>query len=360
MIINERPDPFVAYEVLFNHTPKLAGIRRMVDRVSQADVPVLITGETGTGKELLARIIHLKSRTKEKPFIKVNCAAIPHTLLESELFGYERGAFTGAIGRKPGKFELAGGGTIFLDEIGEMDLAVQPKVLQVLQNGEFSHLGGTEDLKTNARVIAATNVDLEKRVQSRTFREDLFYRLNVIQISIPPLRERKEQLPFLVDYFLGLYGRCRDPLSEKTANDFARYDWPGNIRELENRIRRIAILSDEQGIDLSVSEGSRPCLQGVIPPEIETHRRESHHACSLKVVAKEAARKAEREAISQSLTRNQWNRKVVARELEISYKALLYKIKDCGLIAPLATENGETRYCEGRPLWEANPVVSGN
>ena len=332
MRINERPDPFVAYDVLFNHTPRLAGIRRMVDRVSEVDVPVLITGETGTGKELLARIIHLRSRTKEKPFIKVNCAAIPHALLESELFGYEKGAFTGAIGRKPGKFELARGGTIFLDEIGEMDLSVQPKVLQVLQNGEFSHLGGTEDLKTNARVIAATNTDLEKKVRNRTFREDLFYRLNVIQISIPPLRERKEQLPFLMDYFLGLYGGHKDRLSEKNAGDFALHDWPGNVRELENRIRRIAILKDEKGIDFNTPETRKLGFHNAISPESGNHQERSCIPCNIKKVAKEAARKAEGEMIIQALAQNCWNRKIVAKELGISYKALLYKIKDCGLI----------------------------
>lgn len=240
---NKRPDPLRAYEVLFSYASKFTEIRQIVDQVSGTDIPVLITGEPGTGKGLLARIIHLKSSKREKPFIKVNCAARPQALLESELFGFEKGAFRDAIRAKPGKFELARGGTIFLAEIGQMDLVVQPKILQVLQDGEFSRLGGTRGLKADVRVITATNIDLKEKVKDGTFREDLFRRLSAIHISIPPLRERKEQLPVLIDYFLSLYGENRTRLSEKTLKDFERHDWPGNIRELGTSVRRIVILN---------------------------------------------------------------------------------------------------------------------
>src|SRR5207248_10752495 len=237
---------------IFNHSTRLAEVRYLVDRVADTDVTVLVRGESGTGKELVARALHASSLRRDKPFVKVNCAALPTELLESELFGFERGAFTGAIQHKPGKFEFANRGTMFLDEISEMSPALQAKLLQVLQDGEFSRLGGKHDVHVDVRTIAATNRDLERAVAEGQFREDLFFRLNVVSIELPPLRERREEIPILTDYFLKKYSvqynKPHTDVSADTMRLFMDHDWPGNVRELENLIKRAVVLGSEAPI----------------------------------------------------------------------------------------------------------------
>src|SRR4051794_18612129 len=231
------------YMMLFGNSSAMAEVKDLIERVSDTDVTVLIRGESGTGKELVARALHEKSLRKEKPFVKVNCAALPTELLESELFGFEKGAFTGAIQHKPGKFEFANRGTMFLDEIGDMSFPLQAKLLQVLQDGEFSRLGGKNDVQVDVRVITATNRDLETAVADGSFREDLYFRLNVVTINLPPLRERREEIPLLTEHFLKKYSvQYNKPLAAVTpdlARMFMQYDWPGNVRQLENLIKRM-------------------------------------------------------------------------------------------------------------------------
>jgi two-component system response regulator AtoC len=315
---------------------KMSRIHEILAQVADADVTVLIHGESGVGKEVIARTLHDLSDRSSAQFVKVNCAALPEELLESELFGYERGAFTGASGRKAGKFELANGGTMFLDEIAEMSPPLQAKLLQVLQDGEFSPLGGQRDVRVDVRVVAATNRNLEEMVAKGSFREDLFYRLNVVNIWVPPLRERREEIPVLVDHFLRLYSaryaRPLRPPSDRLLRAFAAYPWPGNVRELENMAKRIVVLQSEDAIAQEILAGRRspeaPALAA------ERAHRESEDAgapLSLREVGRRAARDAEREALRRVLYQTNWNRKKAARVLEVSYKTLLQKIKECGL-----------------------------
>jgi two-component system response regulator AtoC len=325
-------------------------ILRVINQVAVSDVTVLITGESGTGKELVTRTVHARSLRKHNPFIKVLCAALPDGLLESELFGYEKGAFTGAERRKLGKFEFANNGTIFLDEIGDIPLSLQAKLLQVLQDGVFSHIGGKTDVKVNVQVIAATNKILRKAMEEGSFREDLFYRLNVVSITLPPLRERREEIPFLVNFFLEKFNLRYNKHYAKLSGDLMKrlmaYNWPGNIRELENLIKQIVVLEDETSVweKLTSSQGERVQLASASkPPVVEGARPETSAGSSLegkvaryqslKEVGKNAARKAEGELIRVVLHQTRWNRKKAARLLEISYKALLYKIKEYGLEA---------------------------
>jgi two-component system response regulator AtoC len=307
-------------------------IKEILDQIANTDVTVLIQGESGVGKEVVARSIHLNSFRREKPFIKVNCAALPQELLESELFGYEKGAFTGAYRQKPGKFELANGGTIFLDEISEMSLSLQGKLLQVLQDREFSRLGGKKDIRVDVRVLIATNKNMEEGVKNGRFREDLYYRLNVVNITIPPLRERREEIPIFVEYFLEKfnkkYRKKVNPLSDKLMKVFAQHHWLGNVRELENVIQRFVVLGNEKAIieELTPVREKDPILgdkKKTFPPEKSWP--------SLKEVNKEAIKKAESETILKALEMTNWNRKKAANILNISYKTLLYKIKGSGL-----------------------------
>jgi len=314
-------------------SPKMKEVMMIINQVAPTNIKVLIRGESGTGKELAARTIYARSLRREKPFIKVLCAALPEGLLESELFGYEKGAFTGAMRRKPGKFEFANHGTIFLDEIGEIAPALQAKLLQVLQDGEFSRVGGETDVKVDARVIAATNKNLEKAVTQGTFREDLYYRLNVVSIHLPPLRERKEEVYFLVEYFLDKFNRQYNKkyqkISPETMKLFMEYEWPGNIREIENSIKRIVVLEKEDIVlsALTAAEEQQPktLQESPLPQPNSVLDKETQY--SLKDVGKEAASKAERELIRNILYQTHWNRKRAAEILQISYKALLYKIK---------------------------------
>ena len=297
-----------------------------MDKVAAANVPVLIQGESGTGKDIIARMIHGRSPWRTGPYVKVNCPAIPGTLLESELFGYEKGAFTGAYGTKPGRVEMAHRGTLFLDEISELDLALQSKLLQLLQDGQFCRIGAQEDKKVEVRVVCATNRILENEIENGTFRQDLFYRINVVNLSLPPLRERRGDIEELVNYFLEHYNRkynCRvKALSVELMAVLQKYHWPGNIRELENLVKRYVILGSEEVIssDLVTRE------QEYFNPEINLDG-----PISLKKLTRQATRELERKVILKVLQANHWNRKQAARALSISYRALLYKIRDAGL-----------------------------
>jgi transcriptional regulator with GAF, ATPase, and Fis domain len=312
---------------------KMTRVMEMIEQIADTDVTVLIHGESGVGKELVARALHYRSMRKNKPFIKVNCAALPEELLESELFGYEKGAFTGAYTRKPGKFELAHGGTMFLDEIAEISPALQAKLLQVLQDGEFARLGGKRDIQVSVRVLVATNKNLDEYVRQGRFREDLYYRLNVLNILVPPLRERREEIPILTQHLLDKYGQRYGKPSfalSREANDLLLvYDWPGNVRELENMIKRMVVLGSEDVIRKELRH--HPSVEQ--HPEVKSQAVEEPKHISLKEISRKAALEAEREVIERTLEKTHWNRKMAARLLDISYKALLYKIKECGLDA---------------------------
>ena len=315
---------------------KMQAIHEILSQVADADVTVLIHGESGVGKEVIARTVHELSNRSERPFVKVNCAALPEELLESELFGYERGAFTGASARKSGKFEIADSGTMFLDEIGEMSGPLQAKLLQVLQDGEFSRLGGQSDVRVDVRVVAATNRNLEEMVASGAFREDLYYRLNVVNVFVPPLRDRREEIPVFVDHFLRVYrlkyNRDVSGVSDRLMQGFIEYAWPGNVRELENMVKRIIVLQNEDAIAEEIfnaparSDPARPTAE-----EIVDEMDPMDDSISLREIGKRAARDAEREALRRVLFQTNWNRKKAAKILEVSYKTLLQKIKECGL-----------------------------
>ena len=315
---------------------KMQPIRDLVAKVAATNTTVLLRGESGVGKEVVARAIHKASPRAARQFLKVNCAALPGELLESELFGHEKGAFTGAYRQKPGKFEAADQGTLLLDEIGEMPLRLQAKLLHVLQDGEFSRVGGEKIIDTDVRLIAATNRDLEASMRSHQFREDLYYRLNVIEIRIPPLRERREEIPLLVDHFLRKfntqYGRAVDVPAE-TLRAFADYQWPGNIRELENAVKRVVVLGSARPVHVEIVGNLNGARSAARPGVIALETRPNPEApISLKDIARQAARDAERVAIKEVLDRVHWNRAKAARLLQISYKALLYKIVQCGLV----------------------------
>src|SRR5690242_14040 len=315
-------------EVDLWRSPKMSEVREIIEQAARVDVTVLVMGETGTGKDVVARAIHEQSVRQSGPFVKVNCAAVPRELLESELFGHERGAFTGAHQLKIGKFESADRGTIFLDEIGDLHPALQGKLLHVLQDGQFSRVGGRSTVKVDVRVLAATNQDLEQAVAGGRFREDLYYRLNVIQVMVPPLRERPEEIPVLADYFMHRYSQLfrRETLQmpAETMQRLIRHRFPGNVRELENMIKRMIVLGDPLL--------RRSPLPGPVPSADENGARIVKTATtSLKDIARRAAQSAEKEAILQALEQTQWNRVRAAKLLDISYRALLYKIKDSGL-----------------------------
>jgi two-component system response regulator AtoC len=318
------------------HSPQMQEIRRVLDQISDTDVTVLIQGESGSGKEIVARAAHRYSTRRAGPFVKVNCAALPPDLLESELFGYEKGAFTGAVSRKPGRFEIADGGTIFLDEIGEMTPALQAKLLQVLQDGLFTRLGGNEDVRVKVRVVCATNRNLEAMVRAGSFREDLFFRLNVVTLRIPPLRERPDALPVLVNTFLARYsarfGRPRPRLSQRIQHALARYPFPGNVRELENMIKRIVVLGSEFSVlQELLAYGRRGGGETDNLEALLTELEQTAGDVPLREVGARAALEAERRAIGSVLLYTNWNRKQAARLLSVSYKTLLQKIRECGL-----------------------------
>ena len=309
----------------------MRNIRALIESVADTDATVLIRGESGVGKDVVARSIHSASRRAQGPFVKVNCAAIPPGLLESELLGHEKGAFTGAHRRKPGQFEYANNGSIYLDEIAELPLALQAKLLHVLQDFRFSRVGGHGTIDVDTRVIAATNRDLEQAVARNEFREDLYYRLNVVEVRIPPLRERKPDIPVLANRFLELfnrqYGRSKTITSETMAR-LVEYPWPGNVRELENIMRRIVVLNDgEQAFEALFAR--RRIAPAVAPQAVVPAINES-----LREIARRGAREAERRALAEVLERVNWNRAEASRSLRVSYKTLLSKIAECGLTLP--------------------------
>ena len=297
--------------------------------VARADIPVLILGESGTGKEVLALYTHKMSARSQHTFLKVNCAAVPADLLESELFGYEQGAFTGAVKTKPGKFEICNGGTIFLDEIGEMPAILQAKLLQVLQDGTFMRLGSRAPMKVDVRVIAATNINMKEAMANKSFREDLYYRLNGFTLSIPALRQRKEEIPVLSDYFMRRaakkYSREALLFSTNLTNALMEYSWPGNIRELENVINRYLVLGDEKAIldELALHDAGHR--------EQAPATESTSSSGGLKQMVRSLKGEAEATAIQHVLEGVGWNRKAAANDLQISYKALLYKIKQYDL-----------------------------
>lgn len=355
----------------------MQSVMSVVDRVADSDVGVLLRGESGVGKEVIARELHRRSGRRTKPFVKVNCAALPAELLESELFGHERGAFTGAGSTRIGKFEFAQHGTIMLDEIGEMPPELQAKILHVLQDSAFTRLGSNRPIEVDVRVLAATNRDLEAMMHARTFREDLYYRLQVIELHVPPLRDRRDEIPALVEFFLAKYANIyRRPAirpSRALIAAIAGHPWPGNIRELENTIKRLVVLQDEQLILVELqrlrharaaSESTGPKTgvatpvewsppQMAVPAPLQQSRAlvadaddgadqdigdtvtnvEPSDGVDLRSIARTAALKAEREAIDEALVRFRWNRRKAAAYLNVSYKTLLNKIKECGITA---------------------------
>ena len=315
---------------LVGNSPRIQQVMRVIERVARTDIPVLICGESGSGKDVVARLIHSHSTRSSKPFLKVNCAAIPHELLESELFGHERGSFTGAHQSKPGKFELADQGTVYLDELCELPIGIQPKLLQVLQDKEFARLGGHQEIAVDVRFISSTNLPLERLLAEGKFREDLYYRLNVVTLQLPPLRERKEDIPSISAHLIQKHSLALKvegfELPEHLLDLFSRYEWPGNVRELENMVRRLLATGDESAIlemGLTRVEEDKPVFS--LPDEDDSS------ILSLKDTARLAARQAEREMILRALKKTNWNRRRAAELLQISYKAMLYKLKDAGL-----------------------------
>lgn len=311
-------------------SPAMQKIRSQAALVARCDIPVLLLGESGSGKEVVATLIHKLSLRASRPFLKVNCAAVPAELLESELFGYEAGAFTGAVKSKPGKFELCNKGTILLDEIGEMPPALQAKLLHVLQDNEFSRLGARTTTKVDVRIMAATNVDVKEAMASKKLRLDLYYRLNGLQLRVPSLRERKEEIPLLLKQFVARaadsFGRPAPPITNRLIQACLRYSWPGNLRELQNMVKRYIVLGDE---DLAISELSPTGQYPTAPASVEARS-------GLKSLVRSVKNEAEAAAISDALQGTNWNRKQAAKNLGISYKALLYKIRELNLQPPVA------------------------
>jgi len=331
-------------------------IKELIDQVADTGLNTIVCGETGVGKELVVQNLYQKSNRVGKPFVKVNCAALPDTLLESEMFGYEQGAFTGAERRKRGKFEQANGGLLFLDEIGDMSLSLQAKLLHVLQGGDFSPLGSEKNVKMDAWIITATNRELEDDMVNGKFREDLYYRLSTIKIHIEPLRNRPEDIPHLIDHYVKTYtaqfdGKQLVTPSKETIDKLTAYHWPGNVRELQNVLKRFMILGSSEGNldDMLIGNGIRPQADGLPistsqflssadlldfdkndPPDLSS--------LSLKKIKKKAIVRVEREIISYVLKKTGWNRSKATKILNISYKTLLYKIKNLEIEPPKGTK----------------------
>jgi two-component system, NtrC family, response regulator AtoC len=314
-------------------SPQMVRIRQQILQIAPVDVPVFICGESGVGKEVVARMIHLRSKRRNQAFVKVNCAALPGELLESELFGFEQGAFTGAVRSKPGKFENANKGTIFLDEIAEMSTHLQAKLLHVLQDHQYSRLGGRHMVETDVRVLAATNMDVQEAMKTGRFREDLYYRLSVLSILVPPLRERLVEIPLLFRHFLEKYsekfGKTPQGPSKYLMDAAMNYPWPGNLRELENFVKRYVILEDDEGSLRELIEMSS-ARQRTSPREEPAAPREQ----GLKALVRGLKDEAETEAIADALEKTRWCRKDAAKMLGISYKALLYKMRQFNLDTP--------------------------
>lgn len=340
---------------LIGVSPSIEKIRELIDHVADTGLNVVITGETGVGKEVVARVLYQQSPRNSKPFVKVNCAALPDGLLESELYGYEQGAFTGAERKKKGKFELAHKGVLFLDEIGDMSLPLQAKLLHVLQSGEFAPLGSEKDIKSDTWVIAATNHDLAEKISEKTFRADLYYRLNIIKISIPPLRERPEDILELINFYSGEYisqfkNKNIQRLDSKTIDILLSYHWPGNVRQLQNILKRALILgggrdvleelrlsaeefTETKRIDSANSIQKAPQTINT-PIDFENEYSNDLTSFSLKEIRKKALDKIEHDSILFILNKTNWNRSKAAKILQVSYKTLLYKISELNIEPP--------------------------
>ncbi|HWH59996.1 MAG TPA: sigma-54 dependent transcriptional regulator [Terriglobales bacterium] len=318
---------------MFGTTPAMAAIQRQIRKVANVNIPVLLTGESGTGKGVVASLIHCYSAAAHSPFVQINCAALPTDLIESELFGYEKGSFTGANAAKLGRLEMAGSGTVFLDEIGEMDARLQAKLLHVLQDGHFSRIGATQEQQVCNRFIFATNRNLQQEIAAGNFRQDLFYRMEGITIHLPALRERAEDIPALVEYFLQKYGQryaTRIPaISPEIMDRLQAYHWPGNIRQLENLIRRYVVLGSEQAALTDLVNSPRDVFQFTLPPNVRV---------SLKEITRQAVRQVERQVIEKALHATGWNRKRAAKMLGISYRAFLYKLEEARICCPTAVD----------------------
>jgi DNA-binding NtrC family response regulator len=320
-------------EDLVGDSFKMQEVKSLIEQVADSELTVLIRGESGTGKEIVARMLHSLSSRRNEPFIKVNCAALPRDLLEAELFGYEKGAFTGAHKTKPGRFEIANKGTIFLDEIGDLPLELQSKLLQVLEQHEFMRVGGVKTIKVDVRIVCATNRDLEKALKEKNLRDDLYYRLNEISINLPPLREKKEDIPLLIEHFLkrynNLYNKNFNKLSTNALRILENNDWPGNVRQLENLIKQIVVRENENMIYEILKE------QSSFNPEVEINEHppspSTEETYSLKKRVSQVIASEERSLISQVLNKTNWNRRKAAEILKISYRSLLYKIKEYAL-----------------------------
>ncbi len=337
--MTDRTSVLPPVHIIFGSAAVMQTVRQKVEKVASSGVPILIQGESGTGKGLLARFIHKISVAPEAAFVKVNCAAIPGALLESELFGYEKGAFTGAYSSKAGRVELAHGGTLFLDGIDEIDMSLQAKLLQLLQDGQFSRIGGQEDRQVQLRVICATNRQLEEEIARGRFRQDLFYRINVVNIQLPPLRARIEDLGVLVAYFLDAHRTRHNiqarPLSPEAMKLLENHPWPGNIRELENLIERYVILGSEDAVSSELLTWEQTHAAADVPIDGQIH---------LKKVTRKAVHELERKIILSVLEANRWNRKRTASALKISYRALLYKIRRAGLPPKRALASGQVKH----------------
>jgi len=327
--MRRRLSHYEAQHQLVGDSSRIRELKSLIEQVADSELAVLIRGESGTGKEIVARTVHLLSSRAAAEFVKVNCAAIPRDLLESELFGYEKGAFTGATRTKPGRFEIADGGTMFLDEVGDMPLELQSKLLQVLEQHEFVRVGGVHNIKVDVRIVCATNRNLEEAIAARAFRDDLFYRLNEITLPIAPLRERREDIPVLVEHFLRKYAqeyhREFRHLSSEALRFLQHQSWPGNVRQLENLIKQVVVRDDEQILyDLLEPRPSRAPGRSFEEPDLEP----ADDSSSLKKRVARTVEREERRLISEVLRRTNWNRRKAAKILEISYRSLLYKIKE--------------------------------
>jgi two-component system response regulator AtoC len=316
------------YEKLVGDSPAMLQIKAVIEQVADSELTVLIRGESGTGKEIVARMLHSLSSRKSNPFVKVNCAAIPRELLEAELFGYEKGAFTGAHKTKPGRFEMANKGTIFLDEIGDMPLELQSKLLQVLEQYEFMRVGGVKTIRVDTRIVCATNRDLEKALKDGTIREDLFYRLNEVTLNLPHLRERREDITLLTEHFLqkyyAAYNKKYRPLSSTAVELIHHFDWPGNVRQLENIIKQIVVREDEEVVLDTIKHQSGQTPNPSVSPSSNSDTR----SYSLKRRVGAAVAAEEKTLITDALSKTNWNRRKAAKLLDISYRSLLYKIKE--------------------------------
>jgi two-component system, NtrC family, response regulator AtoC len=315
-------------DVLFGRSRPMAEIRNQATRISRANIPILLTGDGGTGKEAVARWIHTNSEYATGEFVKVNCAAIPGSLLESELFGYERGAFTGANTSKPGRVELAHRGTLFLDEIADLDLNLQSKLLHFLQDGTFSRIGDHSERKIDVRLLCATNKDLQKETNEGRFRQDLYYRIHVFRLNLPPLRQRREDIPMLAEFFLRQFQTQfsikADPFPREILDYLQNLQWPGNIRELSNVVARYVLIGPD-----AIASPDHAARKSNPRFAIEQDGRN----VTLKRMAKDAVKEVERNVILEALRANQWNRRKTAQDLKISYRALIYKIQDAGLVS---------------------------